>query len=233
MTRPKNPPKSAAELMAELQKDPDYVARTHEREQQLRASAANYAREVEPVLKDLEASGFGVKTIGELKLSKKEYRSAIPILLYWLPRMSDPQVKEDIVRTLSVPWATPAAAPVLIEEFRKAKSAELRWAIANGLAVTADDGVFGDLVQLVQDREYGKAREMLAVALGNMQTPDAVAALMGLLDDDQLVGHAVMALGKLRAPAARLRLKELTQHPVDWIKKEARKALANINQSLH
>jgi hypothetical protein len=217
--------------MAELQKDPEYVARVGQRKQQQRANVENYSRIAGPILNDLGAMGYRVNTIGELVQGKTEYRSAIPILLRWLPRISDPRVKEDIVRTLSVPWAKPAAAPVLMEEFRKADNAGLRWAIANGLAVIADDSVFEDLVRLVQDKGFGKAREMLALALGNMHDPRAVAVLMGLVEDEDVVGHAIMALGKLKAPVARTRLQELTGHPVEWIRKEAKKALANIAES--
>jgi HEAT repeat protein len=226
-----NPPKSAAELMAELQKDPEYVARMRQREQQQCANAENYARAAEPVLNELGAKGFRVSTIGELRQRKLDYRSAIPVLLHWLLQISDPQVKEDIVRTLSVSRAKPAAAPALIEEFRKAENAELRWAIANGLAVVADDTVFEEMVQLIQDKEHGKAREMLTLALGNMRNPRAVAVLMDLLNDEQVVGHAVMALEKLKVPAARVRLEELTRYPTDWVRREAKKALASIDQS--
>jgi len=217
--------------MAELQKDPQYVARMRQQEQQQRLNAENYLRAAEPVLKDLKAHGFQVHTIGELRHGRSKYRAAVPILLHWLSRMSNPQVKEDIVRTLSVPWAKPDAAPVLIEEFRKVENDQIRWAIANGLAVVADDAVFEELVQLLHDKGHGQAREMLALALGNMQDPRAVTILVDLLDDAQVVGHAVVALGKLKAPAARARLKELTQHPTTWIKRAAKKALASINKS--
>ena len=217
--------------MAELQKDPEYVARMRQREQQQRANAESYSRVAEPVLKELMAAGYRVNTIGGLVQGKTEYRSAVPVLLHWLPRISDFQVKEDIVRALSVPWARPIASPVLIEEFRKPDNAELRWAIANSLAVVADDSVFEDLIRLVQDKGFGKAREMLALALGNMQDPRAVAVLMDLLEDEQVVGHATMALGKLKAYAARTRLKELTGHPTEWIRNEAKKALASVGES--
>jgi len=217
--------------MTELRKDLKYTVRMQQREEQQRVNAENYSRAAEPVLKELGARGFRVNTIGELRQSNAEYRAAVPILLHWLSRISDPQVKEDIVRTLSVPWAKPAAAPALIEEFRKAESGEIRWAIANGLAVIADDAVFEELAELVYDKGYGKAREMLALALGNMQDSRAVIVLMDLLNDEQVMGHAVMALGKLKASAARVRLKELTDHPTDWVRKEARKALASIDQS--
>jgi HEAT repeat protein len=151
-----------------------------------------------------------------------------------LPRVSDSALKEDIVRTLSVPWAGSAAAAVFIEELEKVddpKGDGLRWTIANGLAVVADDSVFDELARLVRDRRYGKAREMLALALANMRDPRAVAVLLDLLDDEQTVGHAVIALGKLKAAAAQKRLEALTRHPTEWVRKEARKALASVRAS--
>jgi hypothetical protein len=216
--------------MAELQNDPEYIGRVSQREQQKRDNYQNYFRVAEPVLQELVARGYRVTTIGDLVQGKSTYPSAIPVLLQWLPRISDLQVKEDIVRSLSVPWAKPTAAPALIKELRKTTNTELRWTIANGLAVVADDSVFEDVVGLVQDESLGKAREMLALALGNMQDPRAVAVLMDLLEDKQVVGHAIKALGKLGAHSAQSRLKELTGHPIEWVRKEAKKALASVSE---
>ena len=232
--RSKDPPKSAAELMRELQKDPEYVARMRHRERQQQDDIAGHRRVMAPLLNELAATGFRVNSLVELREGGANYGTAVPILLQWLPRMSDRHAKEDIVRTLSVPWAKPAAAPALIEEFKAAidpRSEGLGWTIANGLAVVADDSVFEELLHLAQDKQYGKAREMLVLALGNMKNPRAVTALMNLLDDEQVVGYAVMALGRLKAPAARGRLQELTQHTTEWVREEARKALTSIEPS--
>jgi HEAT repeat protein len=119
--------------------------------------------------------------------------------------------------------------PVLISEFKRTQSEEVRWAIANGLAVTVDDAAFEQLAALATDRKYGKAREMLTLALGNCHNPRAVEVLISLLADGQVVGHAVMALGKLKSKAARSRVQELLQHPTDWVRAEAVKALAAID----
>jgi HEAT repeat protein len=70
---------------------------------------------------------------------------------------------------------------------------------------------------------------MLALALGNCHDPRAVDVLIALLADEQVVGHAVMALGKLKSKAARSRIQELLKHPTDWIRAEATKALAGID----
>lgn len=85
----------------------------------------------------------------------------------------------------------------------------------------------------MRDTKYGKAREMLAVALGNMKDPRAIAVLIDLLADAALVGHAVMGLGKLKAPAAREHLQALTQHSEEWIRQEAKKALRGMKSPLH
>lgn len=112
--RSKDAPKSAAELMAELNADPDYVARIRQRERQQTENLDNYRRAAEPVVRELVASGFKVQSVGELRQSGAEYPTAVPILVRWLPRIENEQVKEDIVRTLSVPWAAPDAGPALI-----------------------------------------------------------------------------------------------------------------------
>jgi HEAT repeat protein len=122
---------------------------------------------------------------------------------------------------------------VLVEEFRCASAAQvlLKWAIGNALSVVADEAVFDDVAELVRDQRHGKAREMLAVALGNMSTPAAVAVLTELLQDDEVAGHAIIGLGNLRATAARGAIEGFLRHPKSWIRAEARKALKKIGTS--
>lgn len=129
-----------------------------------------------------------------------------------------------------MPAAEPLAARPLIDEFQKSRDTDgagLNWTIANALAVVADDSVFEDIRALVSDKRLGKAREMLVLAFGNMKNPNAVSLLVDLLDDDEVLGHAVMALGRVGPPSmVRPRLERLaSEHPQAWIRKEAKKAL--------
>src|SRR2546423_273352 len=122
------------------------------------------------------------------------YPEAVPTLLKWLPRTRDPDLKHDLVRALSVPWAKPTAASPLIQEFVNASDQSefgLRWTIANALAVVADDSVFEEVASLLGNKEYGRAREMLALALANMKMPRAIDVLTEPLQDPALPGHAV------------------------------------------
>ena len=184
-----------------------------------------------PVVADLANAGFEVKWISDLYSKKMDYKKAVPVLLKWLPLIENLDVKESIVRALTVPSAKPVAAPELISEFKKAnsESTSFKWAIANALAIVADDSVFPEIVRLVLDTRHGKAREMLAVALGNMKDPQAQDILIDLLDDDVVTGHAIMALGKLRSKRAHHKIESYLLHPKPWVRKEAKKALSRID----
>jgi HEAT repeat protein len=143
-------------------------------------------------------------------------------------------LKEDIVRTVSVKQARPVAAPSLIKAFEDAADDEelyLKWAIGNGLSVVADDSVFEDLVRLARDKKHGRAREMLCFALGNMKNTKAQDVLVELLDDEQVVGHAIRRLGKLKALKARSKIETFTSHRKAWIRREAKRALEKIDRA--
>ena len=187
-----------------------------------------------PVLDDLSQAGLDVDWIEDLYNKRLDYKKAIPILLRWLTRVENPAVKEAIVRALSVPWARRTEAPVLlVEEFRRSKSDfGLSWAIGNALSVVADDIVLNDIVSLIRDKTYGKAREMLVVALGNMKSPDVKHTLIELLDDEDLAGYAIMALGKLKCKEARSDIERFRTHPKRWVRKEAKKALVRIDKTI-
>jgi hypothetical protein len=91
--------------MAELRRDTDFMSRHEQQEDERRRSLESYRTSARNVLADLAAVGFEVDTIGDLRHLDTPYLTAVPILVRWLPLVSDLVVKEDIVRTLSVPWA--------------------------------------------------------------------------------------------------------------------------------
>lgn len=197
------------------------------------ARVAESGNAAAPIVVDLRNLGLPVNSVADLVNKRLDYSVAVPILLEWLPNTSDPSVKEDLVRALSVKWAKPDAAPLLVREFRRVEDPSgsgIRWAIGNALAVVADDAVFDELMEIVQDQSYGIARQMVAVALGNMKDSRAVDVLVSLLDDDVVTGHAIMGLGRLKAKRARSSIERYLNHPKPWIRKEAKKAIEKIDK---
>ena len=200
-------------------------------ESEIYDNVRRYREAAAPILSDLASVGFDVGSIAELARSKVNYRQAVPVLLRWLPNVDYRPLKYDILGALCVRFARPKAAPVLVDEFQRAPDWRLKWAIGSALSHVASDDVFDAIVQLVRDKRHGRGREMLAVALGNMKNPKAVAVLVELLDDDEVAGHALMALGKLRAKTARGEIERFLGHPKAWVRKEAKRALAKIDRA--
>ena len=108
-----------------------------ERERQRQNAIEANKRDSIPILEELGEAGLHVEWISDLYARRLQYKEAIPILLRWLPRTVNNDVKEAIVRALSVPWAKPDAATALVREFRNLPPGEapgLPWALGNALA---------------------------------------------------------------------------------------------------
>jgi len=195
-------------------------------------------KEDQRVATELRAVGIKVDGVYDLVNSRRSYKEAIPVLVKLLPSIQETRIKEGVVRALAVKEAVgEEVARAMIQEFEaidpSAPPVEqgLRWAIANTLSVVARDSVFEQVAGLACDHRHGKAREMLAEALANMKDPRAVDVLIGLLDDDEIAGHAVVALGKLKAQAAKPAIERFLDHPKPWVRKEAEHALAKIQKA--
>jgi hypothetical protein len=185
-----------------------------------------------PIISDLAKLGYEIEWISDLYSKKMVYKSAIPVLLYWVERIDNPDIKETLIRTLSVRWAKPDAAPILIKEYKKLELgySTLKWTIGNALLVVADDKVLPDLAEIALNKDHGKAREMVVLALGNIKKPEAVDVLIALLSDDEVSGFSIMALGKLKVEKAYPLIEPFLYSPKTWIRKEASRALRKIRK---
>jgi HEAT repeat protein len=215
-------PKSVVELLAEAHNDPRFAR-----------NAEAYRLAARGVVADLRELGYNVEAVGDLRKLSRPYPEAVPILARWLGDVSFAPLREDIVRTLSVPWAG-GASRALVEAFESvqdATGAGIRWIIGNALEALASDAIADDLIRLATDRRYGRARERVVVGLGKLTDLRVVAVLLDLLGDDELVGHAASALGTLRVRAARPRIEPLLSHARPWVRNAAKKALARIDKA--
>ncbi|MCZ7585716.1 MAG: HEAT repeat domain-containing protein [Deltaproteobacteria bacterium] len=202
----------------------------------IRAWRERYDADAAGLIRDLRDAGFNISSVENLYNGKLHYDSAIPILVTWLRRIINPIVKEDIVRALSVKWAEQTEAPkLLVSEFEKNEDSTgegLGWTIGNALEVLANDEIAEDMVRLARDRSHGAAREMIVMGLGKLKNNRSVVdTLIALLDDEEVAGHAVIALGKLQAKSARSHLDHFLSHPKTWVRNAAKKAVARIDKA--
>lgn len=230
-------PTTAAELMRQLAQDPEYAARAEETARRTERARAVYQAASRPLLDELAAAGHPVDTVGQLVTGATgtRYPAAIPVLLRWLPRVDYRPLLDDIVRALSVPWAKRDAAKPLVAFFRDLPAhdgppeTDPRWTVGNALEVLASPAIADDLLELATDRRYGRARQLVVLGLGRLKGDERVPpVLLDLLDDEDVAGYAVMALGKLKESRAAPRLRTLLDHPQPWVRREAAKALRRI-----
>ena len=74
---------------------------------------------------------------------------------------------------------------------------------------------------------------MLLLALAKIKGPRAIEAAVKALADDDLIGHALIALRKLKPQRSQRlidRVEKLQEHPNEWVRKEAIKTLKVLNQ---
>lgn len=208
-----------------------------------------------PLLNELSELGYDIDTLDDLRHQNKPWKTALPVLLRWLPKIDDPGVKDSIVRCLSVPWVGNKATAELIEEFkeyapilsrptnpwvgnqlREVPEEEkklgpyfnLAWTIGNALSIVDVKGFERQIIELCRNPKYGAARQMLVLGLGRLHSSEAEETALDLLNDEQVRVHAIGALGKMKSKRALFELEKLLTDKAAAIRKEARKAITKI-----
>jgi len=210
-----------------------------------------------PIIDELSGLGYHVESLGELRHQGKPWKSALPALLRWLPKIDNPDVKEEIVRCLSVPWLGNTGTALLIEEFKKYAPIlpnptnprvdnqlrelpqeerkigpffSLAWAIGNALSIVDVKGFENQIIELCRNPAYGMSRQMLVLGLARFHSAGAEDAALKLLDDETVKLHAIIALGKMKSRRALRELENLLTEKKPGIRREARKAITSITR---
>jgi HEAT repeats len=181
---------------------------------------------------ELGKVGICVNNIYELVNIKKPYPLAIPVLIDLIKEdFEDIREKEGVVRALAVKEAIGMAGPVLISEYNRTPKELIfyRWAIGNTVYSIITENDIESILQIVQNKENGMSRQMFVAALGKVGSGKVEEVLIKLLDDEEVIPHALEALGRLKSKRAKEKISTLILHPKSLIKKEAQKALKKIS----
>jgi HEAT repeat protein len=188
------------------------------------------ALDKEKLISDINQLGYNIKSIDDLKKIDTNNKDVIPILLEHLCRINDEQDKEFLVRCLGVKGFN-EVTEILLKEFKNSSNISYKWAIGNSLSLIADKNSFADLIQIVQESEHGIARQTIVDTLGKLKNKQAIPVLINLLKDDDVQGHAVIALSKFKDPSSIPYIEPLVSHKVTWIRNAAKKAINKLENT--
>jgi hypothetical protein len=204
-----------------------------------------YSEDASGLIADLVAAGFpAVREVGELR-GLGNYVGAVPILLRWLPEVTYLLLADDIVRTLSVPFAKELAFPLLVRLFQspphlndplrpptsEPASEHLRGVLGSALSTFASPSTSDELMRLAIDRSFGESRALIVSALPKTKDARVTEVLLGLLNDPTVAAFAVEALGKLKAHDARDRIAAMLDSSDKNVRDQAKKALKRIDSA--
>ena len=159
-----------------------------------------------------------------------KYKDLIPILLRNLQEIDDENDKEFIVRCLGVKGFSEAVKP-LIQEFYKSNKLTFKWAIGNTLSLIEDKDSLPDLIRIVREKKHGIARQMIVHGLGSFKLENVKDVLIELLNDNDVVGHAISAMAKIGDAELVKYIEPFSNYKVKWVRNEADKAIKKLRKS--
>ena len=149
------------------------------------------------LLEDIKGTGASIDKLDDLINLNLESRNLVPIILEHLNITDNEQDKEFLVRCLGVKGLT-EVSDVLLYEFDKAISHGYKWTIGNSISIIVDKSILDKLLLIVKDKKHGKSRQMIVYGLGSYPTKEVKETLLGILDEDELLGHTLFAPGKMK-----------------------------------
>jgi len=193
-------------------------------------------KENEFIVMELRNAGFKVSDLFDLVNFKQTDFGYINLLLDLLDseKVTDPIIKDGIIRAVTVRKAKGIAETKLLEYYNSLKTEKekelIGWSVGNWFEYLYSDSYFEQIKEISTDKNNGMSRQMFVLALGKTKKhkSESEKLLLELTFDNQVALHAVIALGKLKLSNSIERLTELTTDKNKTIKKEAIKALKKI-----
>jgi hypothetical protein len=139
----KRKPVTAAELMAELEADPEWVAQRDAKEREREAHRQVCTADQTELVREIRDAGYDIDSVWDLVnntphpiLERRflgEYPCAYPILVRHLSVPHRKEIREGIIRALTVKDGGSEVEAALLNCFQSETDDNLRWVLANAL----------------------------------------------------------------------------------------------------
>jgi hypothetical protein len=176
--------------MARLNADPEFLAGEARDREELEKHWAARDKALIPVVEALQAAGCPVSSPYDmLRLADEKprlYIEAIPILLEHLQRPYPSDARVQIAFALSTP-AAEIAWNQIVAQYSSDSDDRVKEKLANAIIRCANKARLGEVIDLVRDPKNGPSRLILLTTLQRSRDPRALATIMDLANDPDLV----------------------------------------------
>lgn len=184
---------TAAELIAQLADDPEYVRRKEASDADWQLRAEVLARAEQPIVADLRHAGVEVDSVWDLVNTSVPYPDALPVLLEHLERGGYPdRVVEGVARALAVEPAS-FAWPTFRLLYLAAEGRGEEEGLAVALAASATADHLEDLIALLED-ETRRDTQLHFLRAINRVGGKRGREVLASLQDDPFYGKEARAL---------------------------------------
>jgi FOG: HEAT repeat len=190
--------------------------------------------DIDRIYKELENAGVNTAKYNSLLAISEPYPKAIPVFIDFLQNeeFDSIRTKEMLVRTLTVKGAKGLANETFVSEYHKYPEEGLfesyRWAIGNAFTVIITSKDEGNIIDIVSNKNNGKSRQMFVYALKAIKSIRVENTLIDLLNDSDVTGHAIYALGSMKSQKAKAKIEFFLNNKSAYIRRNAKTALRKI-----
>lgn len=176
---------TAAELMARLHADADYVTKKKIHNDEFLRKEQESARAEAPLVEELRSAGSVVDSVWDFangRVGAELHALILPILAAHLQRQYPDAIRDGIARAMAIPEAK-FAWPLLVKQYGEEKGRRAKDGLAVALSNIVDDETLEELITLARDARHGESRLLLLSALERSRLPKARKALIELSKD--------------------------------------------------
>jgi hypothetical protein len=189
---------TAAEHMALLEKNPEWVARNAATEARLKEAFEQSRKEQAQLLAELSDVGVRAESVWNLVNTAEKYPAAIPVLLRHVVLPYNKRIKEGIIRALTVNYAGPDVLRELIKQFCEQTDNSpnsIKWVLGNAISEIATPADAETVIALAMDPSHGDSRDSITQRLPRVVKNKARLneVLQHLMRDKQTEQYARLA----------------------------------------
>ncbi|MBI5611785.1 MAG: HEAT repeat domain-containing protein [Gammaproteobacteria bacterium] len=211
--------------------DFDKVRQEQIRQERIKAEAIEQA----PLVKELNELGYKLRSLFDLSLVPgQRYASAIPVLMRHIERQYSQATKDAIYRKFAGCKGMKSSQlqdviEMLFRHFEAERNDDLRWTIGLALGyIVRNPKYLERLGKLLKEKKYGESRGELVIGYARTGKQEVIGDLISFLSDRDLMQHAIVELGRLKAKEAKPHLEALRNHENPLFRDLVRKALRKI-----